>query len=163
MAAPAEASHPEWSAWERDLWSHVTAHVDQEQALLDDYADIAASTGSKAFRYLVELLVEDEVRHHELLVGLADAVQAMADVRADDPAVPYLDFDRVDGGAVRAATRALLAREREDARELRRLRRALRGVEDTTLWALVVDLMRRDTAKHAAILRFVLAHAHETP
>ena len=31
-------------------------------------------------------------------------------------------------------------------------------MEDTTLWGLLVDIMRRDTDKHIAILKFARKH-----
>jgi hypothetical protein len=48
--------------------------------------------------------------------------------------------------------------EEQDRRELKRLRRQLRDVKDTTLWDLLVELMERDTERHIAILRFVSKH-----
>jgi hypothetical protein len=60
---------------------------------------------------------------------------------------------------VAALTDQLLKSERQDARELKRLRRKLRSVRHTTLWDLLVDLMERDTQKHIAILRFAQKHA----
>jgi bacterioferritin (cytochrome b1) len=72
--------------------------------------------------------------------------------------VPRLDLDRVDRTELRATTDLLLEHEKADAKELERLRKELRDVKDTTLWALLVDIMQRDTEKHIAILRFVQKH-----
>jgi hypothetical protein len=52
-----------------------------------------------------------------------------------------------------AETRRLLAFELEDAEQLRRLRKALRGCPKSWLHPLLVDLMIHDTAKHIAILK----------
>jgi FAD/FMN-containing dehydrogenase len=41
---------------------------------------------------------------------------------------------------------------------LKRLRKDLRDVEDTTLWALLVETMQLDTAKHITVLRFIERH-----
>ena len=56
-------------------------------------------------------------------------------------------------------TRELIANEEADATELKRLRKEMRDFEDTTLWALLVDTMQLDTAKHLTLLRFVERHA----
>ena len=61
--------------------------------------------------------------------------------------------------ALREATDRLLENEKKDREELKALRRELRSFEDTTLWALLVELMQRDTDKHIAILGFAQRHA----
>ncbi len=153
VAAPVGAS-----AWEHDLWVHLTEHVRLERGLLDEYAAVARATSSKALSYLVELLIEDEIRHHRMFEELAASLTEW-DIGEDGPAVPRLDFDAVDRSAVAGLVRDLLDRERQDARQLKRLRRELREVKDTTLWGLLIDLMERDTQKHIALLRFVKRHS----
>jgi hypothetical protein len=64
----------------------------------------------------------------------------------------------IDGELLRL-TRRLLKAERADGRSLRRIRRRLRPFADTTLWALVIDMMILDTKKHATILRFLERHS----
>ena len=150
---------PEWSAWERELWATLTGHIEAERELLDEYVDVAKSTGSAALSYLVNLLIEDEMRHHKLFTELAGSLKTLADFGPGDPQVPYLDFDSVDSREVLSSTRKLIAHEEADARELERLRRDVRDLADTTLWDVLVDLMCRDTQKHLAILRFVERHA----
>lgn len=145
------------SVWERELYAHLTNHIEAERDLLEQYSAIAETTQSEAFRYLVGLLIEDEIRHHRIFAEMAKSLEATA-LFTGDPAIPYLDFHRVDGESIRAATKDLLESERDDARECKRLHRELRDLKDTTLWDLLIDLMERDTAKHIAILRFVEDH-----
>jgi hypothetical protein len=147
------------SPWEVDLWTHLTSHVQAERGLLEEYSAVAERSSSKAFSYLVNLLIEDEIRHHQLFTALAASLRLEAEVRSDDPPIPYLDFVQGDRAAVLEATKKLLASEERDALELKRLQRELRDVKNTTLWSVLVDLMYRDTEKHIAILRFVRRHA----
>ncbi|HXQ18809.1 MAG TPA: hypothetical protein VN781_04200 [Acidimicrobiales bacterium] len=147
------------SPWEQDLWTHLSSHVEAERGLLESYSAVAERSPSKAFAYLVRLLIEDEIRHHRLFGELARSLRTEAELRGEDPEVPYLDFVQVDRTAILDATKELLASELQDAKELKRLQRELRVVKDTSLWSLLVDLMERDTAKHVAILRFVRKHA----
>ena len=147
------------STWELDLWTHLTSHVEAERGLLEEYSAIAEQSESKAFSYLVKLLIEDEVRHHRIFTELAKSLKTEAEMRRENPIIPYMDFVHADRDAVLDATKQLLASEGQDARELKRLQRELRDVKDTTLWSLLVDLMQRDTQKHIAILRFVRRHA----
>jgi len=144
------------SAWARELHAHLTSHVENERGLLEEYRLAAEASSSKAFEYLVNLLIEDERRHHRIFSELADSLETMS-LRpgAADPPVPYLDFKQTNTEAVLDLTETLLEREQQDASELKRLQHELRDVKNTTLWGLLVDLMERDTQKHIAILKFV--------
>jgi hypothetical protein len=148
------------SAWERDLFAHVTSHVEAESGLLKEYSAVAQQTESKAFGYLVNLLIDDEIRHHRIFTQLAESIRTVAELGREEPIIPYMDFHRADPAVVLNGARQLLEREEQDARELKRLQREMRDVKDTSLWSLLVDLMQRDTQKHIAILRFVKAHAN---
>jgi hypothetical protein len=146
------------SPWEQQLYDHLTSHVDAERGVLEKYSRAAEQTQSKAFQYLVNLLIEDEVRHHRLFIELADSLRTEATLTGEDPVVPYLDFDRADRQAVLECSKELLANEERDMRELKRLERELKDVKDTSLWELLVELMQHDTEKHMAILRFIQKH-----
>ncbi|HUZ09153.1 MAG TPA: hypothetical protein VMU76_03200 [Acidimicrobiales bacterium] len=146
------------SVWERDLWDHLTGHVRAERSLLETYSAIARETQSKAFGYLVNLLLEDEIRHHRMFTELAGSLKSEAELGGKAPSVPHMDLAQADSAAVLEATGHLIEQEEQDARELHKLQRELRDVKDTTLWSLLVDLMERDTEKHIALLKFVKKH-----
>jgi rubrerythrin len=134
--------------------------VEGERDLLQQYRSAAKTSPSKALRYLVDLLIEDEIRHHRIFTDLAESLKNDALLRAGDPSIPYIDFDQESNrDAVIDLTDQLLQREQADAQELKRLRRELRDVKDTSLWGLLVDVMERDTQKHIAILKFAKKHA----
>ncbi len=147
------------SPWERDLFDHLTEHIIQERELLEEYADAARDTESQALAYLINLLVEDERRHHHLFRQLAHSLKASAELAPTSPEVPRMDFDNENTEKVLEVTKRFLAREKEDLGELRWLHKELRLVQDTTLWDLLVELMERDTEKHIAILGFAHSHA----
>ncbi len=146
------------SAWARDLHAHLTSHVEIERGMLEEYRSAAEASSSKAFEYLVNLLIEDEIRHHRILLELADSLETISLRPREEPQVPYLDFNRSDTQSVLDLTEKLLQREQQDALELKRFQRELRDVKDTSIWGLLVDLMERDTQKHIAILKFVKRH-----
>ena len=150
------------SATDRAVYAHLTNHIDLERGLLEEYREIADNTESEAFRYLVNLLIEDEIRHHTMFKQLADSLETIALMKPREPAVPMIDFSRGDKAAVLEATKRLLDHETEDARELKRLRRELRDSRDDSLTGLLVEIMQRDTEKHIAILRFVRKHTRRS-
>ena len=141
--------------WEQDLFTHLTEHVRDEREALEAYVAAADATDSNALAYVVKLLIEDERRHHTLFQEMAESLKHDAEFRPGDPAIPRLDFNRVDGAAVRELTDQLIAREKADVRELKKLQKSVRDVKERTLWPLLIDLMQRDTKKHLAMLRFV--------
>jgi len=150
---------PGASQWEEDLYEHLSSHVDNEIGLLTAYQAAAAESGSAAFQYLVALIVEDEKRHHRVFQDLCNALRSDVELRPVDGAVPDMaGFGQLPAKVVEL-TDQLLAREEQDAAELRHLSRELRDVKDTTLWQLLVKVMELDTEKHAEILRFVRKHA----
>jgi rubrerythrin len=146
------------SPWDQEMYRYLTSHARIEGELLEAYLDAAKETESKAFAYVVDLLAEDERRHHRFFHEIAQSLRADVEMRGEQPEVPHLDLRRADRERVRSLTKELLENEEHDAVELKRLRKAMRDFEDTTLWGLLVDVMQHDTAKHVAILKFVQKH-----
>jgi rubrerythrin len=147
------------SVWEDDLYRHLSTHLAAEIDLLTAYKDAAEESNSAAFRYLANLIIEDEKRHHRVFEELANALRSDVEMRPVEPSVPDMAGFGDMPQTVIELTGSLLAREEEDAAELRHLSRQLRDVRDTTLWQLLVKIMELDTEKHAEILRFVRKHA----
>lgn len=146
------------TTWDAEVLDALTAHLRAEKELLADYARAAERATEPDVRYLLRLILDDEARHHRVFQEMANALRNARDWRRQEPRVP----DRGQGGIsaeLRGLTERLLAAERTDRRELRALRRRLRPVADTTLWALLVDLMALDTEKHVRILESIAARA----
>ncbi|MGD0084691.1 MAG: hypothetical protein ABSD78_16090 [Acidimicrobiales bacterium] len=141
------------SAWEAELYQHLQEHAKSEEHAQSEYRSIADSTPEHDVRFLIELILEDEIRHHRLIAQLSDALRSLVK-GANDPPIPWLSPQRPRPELL-AATKEFLAAERDDLKELKRLQKELRPVEDTTLWALVVRLLVLDTGKHIEILRFI--------
>ena len=147
------------SVWDRQMFTYLTEHTRREGAMLEEYVATAEGTKSKALTYLINMLVEDEHRHHRFFNELASSLKSEAELSGVEPVIPRLDLRVVDSADLLATTRRLLEHEQSDAAELKRLHKELRDLQDTTLWGLLVEVMQRDTEKHIAILRFVADHA----
>jgi rubrerythrin len=150
------------SVWEHELFTYLTEHTRREGAMLQEYATIAEQTESKALAYVINLLLEDERRHHRFFNELAASLKSEAELSGVEPVIPRLDLRRVARAELLEITDRMLESEKSDALELKRLRKDLKDVEDSTLWGLLVDIMSRDTEKHVAILRFLADHAKPT-
>ena len=148
------------SVWEQELYDYVSSHGAREGAMLAEYQQIAEDEStSPAFRYLAEMILEDERRHHALFDDLATTIRQTAEFRDDDLPIPSLAGLRRDRDRIADITERLLKSERDDSRALDGLRKKLKDVRDTTLWDLLIEIMQHDTDKHIKILRFVHDHA----
>ena len=147
------ATPPGLSVWEADLLTHLNQHMEQEGALLAKYRDLAGQCDADYFQYCVELIVEDEMRHHRLFSELANAIRGAVE-RTDGLAVPTVG-NASNPDELLAATKQLLERERADEKELKRLSKNLRDLRGTSVWPVLVEVMERDTEKHQSILRFL--------
>lgn len=145
------------------LVERVAAHGAAEGELLTEYAALVETAPSPAVRYLMELILADERRHHRTLVEMASAIAWGELPGTPSGATPALDGGMASDEPVVAATRRLLDHERHDHAELLKLRRTLRPYADTTMWSLLVDLMLADTEKHQRILGFILQHLSRRP
>lgn len=147
------------SVWAREMYEHLARHGREEGEILAEYVRAAEDSDSRAFSYLVDLLVEDEHRHHRVFDELARALKADAELDPEDSTIPRLDFHRCEPSEILAVTERLLQREKTDQAELKRLRKDLRDFEDTTLWTVLVEMMEIDTQKHIKLLEYVREHA----
>ena len=140
-------------------WStYSTATAREEGTILAKYQQLAEESQRGAVRYLVNLIMEDERRHHQVMEDIANAVAWRGfDAPAGLRQAPDLDAERAPD-SLREETRRLLEFEERDARELSELRRSLDDFTDTTLWALLIEMMILDTEKHSLILKFLLEH-----
>jgi rubrerythrin len=152
------------SVSDRELVRLLARHGAEEASVLARYEKLAAEARSPAARYLAELIIADERRHHRMLTELANAIAWGEWVHVAD-SVPDLD-PGIRDASVLAATHELLEAEQRDQAELKELRKKLRGYRHTTLWDLVADLLMMDTEKHIHILRFLIERAesrHDVP
>ena len=141
---------------EGELYEHLVTHAAFETKLMTRYEALAESS-TPWVGFLAGLIAEDEERHHRLYALWAESLRALVERDTGDglPALDRID----DPAALIEATEALLSYERKDLKELRMLKKSIDDVKDTTVWGLVLDVMRADTDKHIAILEFVRHHA----
>lgn len=150
------------SVWEQEMYDHLRSHGKVEGEVLDEYQRLANDTDrSAAFRYLAVMILEDEVRHHKLFADMATTMRQMSEVRSEDEPIPSVRGLRADRDSVMDATNRLLEVERSDAKALKRLAKEFEDFNETSLWGLLIELMRDDTDKHIKILRFIQERAQD--
>jgi hypothetical protein len=149
------------SPWDEQLLAHFDAHVTGELELLEGYLSIRDS-GPEHVRYLIDMILTDEARHHQTFTELVNRLRSDIDFRDYEPKVPYVRRDPAGAQDLLEATDRFLAFEHADAKSLRQLRKELHPLRETTLFGLLVELMELDTKKHVAILEFIRRTAERT-
>ncbi len=134
------------------LAAQVRGHIANERAMLEAYATVA--TSEDYVRYLIGLLLEEEMRHHRYFSEIANGLEGAPWAQGVPDVTPEDDPD-----LLLAQTAALVDFERHDLAELKDLQRALTEIEGSELMRLLVELMQMDTRKHIKILRFIGARA----
>jgi rubrerythrin len=140
---------PEW-------WATVShefqAHVREEQQFLDSYRELVDAIDDPATRLLIELIIEDEERHHGLMARLAEEVR---NAPGGNTVTAAPRFSSDDVARLLEPTERFLEAERDDRRRLRALAKALEPLGGQNVWPLIVELMEIDTRKHVRILEYV--------
>src|ERR1700730_13942565 len=101
-----------------------SSHGQREGAALDSYQQLAEESQDEGLRYLVRVIMEDEGRHHQAIAEMLESVHSFPGGLDRQPKVPGMTVR--DYPVLRNETERLLAFEKEDAKELRRLRKELR-------------------------------------
>jgi len=155
----AEKYRPRLGQLDSELLTFVATHVENETALLASYQATAADTPDAYVRYLLQLIIRDEQRHHQFLAEMTNYLRAGIDGSDLRPRIPWLTRPQ-HPSSLRTATRRLIRAERQDRRELRRFRRRLRPLKKTTLLNVIVESMLLDTQKHLLFLRAIRRSTH---
>jgi hypothetical protein len=149
------------SVWERDMYLLMVEHIAKESDVLGRYDEL--KTGATPHvRFLLELIAEDEARHHTVFEQWAETFKSFgALVSPPDDGVPNL-LPEADAARLVETLEELLALEKDDARQLKDLEKRFKDFRHTTMWPLLTELMVLDTRKHIQILEFLIEHAKET-
>jgi rubrerythrin len=134
----------------------LEAHASAEAHDLADCRDLAQRSEDPYVRLLFELIIDDEQRHLALLESMVRHLQDESE-DAPLPKTPSsADSAPLSGVELAAALRDLIRNEHEGARHLRHIGRQDAAVHGG-LYSLLLEAIARDSEKHAAILRFMLA------
>jgi hypothetical protein len=154
-----EIRPPPISRFDAAVLRHLTEHLADEAEILDEYRLLTSSPDAPV-RYLAQLILEDEQRHHRVMTELANQFRSSASLVEHTPQVPWLTKSTDRHGLARSARR-LRRFERRDLRRLRKLARLLRPIRDDSLDPVIVATLEMDTRKHLRYLRELQRIAHK--
>ncbi|MGH8957531.1 MAG: hypothetical protein ACRDVK_02535 [Acidimicrobiia bacterium] len=150
--------------WAQQLTHYLQEHMDTEREALRSYAHLAEETKSDRVRFLIQMVIDDEVRHHRLFQDMIHWIRSEHSGREDIES--RIGKDAASGvGEEREhiieMTENLLEMERDDERELKELERIVTEVADTAWWSSLVEAMRLDTRKHIMLMEAIKDLASE--
>lgn len=149
---------PESASWDDDWWLKIahsfSAHVRDERYVVARYEKLAETTADPGTRFLLEVILEDERRHHALFERLGASVSEPSHSGQAVPAPPVPEPELRE--ELLSETKHFLEIEREDLTGLKDLARDLKPAAHDTMWRLLVEVMQLDTEKHIRILEFLL-------
>ncbi len=146
---------PGLSEFEQQMYDHLLNHVRIEDEVLQGYAALADSVKAGYVRFLLDLIGEDEHRHHGLFLQWADTIKAMG--RLEEGSIPVITRTP-EAAELIPMFEAFIKTEHDDLKELKALSKEVKDFKDTTLWELLIEMMELDTQKHIKILTFLRDH-----
>lgn len=144
--------------WAQRLTHHLQDHMETEREALHSYAHLAEATQSDRVRFLINMIIDDQVRHHRTFRDMIHWIRAEHSQR-DDVEVQMGRGSLTAVGDEREhlveMTHQLLAMLREEDRDLDELETMVKEVADTAWWSALIEVMRLDAKKHVLILETV--------
>ncbi|HEX9259991.1 MAG TPA: hypothetical protein VF855_10680, partial [Acidimicrobiales bacterium] len=77
------------SVWEDRLYRHLTGHVATEATAMAGHGALVERS-SGWVRFVLQLIGEDEARHHALFAKWAESVAAMGELREAPDGIPFI-------------------------------------------------------------------------
>lgn len=145
------------TVWRQELIDVLRGHMDTERGALTRYRQLADEAPDDHVRFLMQLILDDEIRHHQLFDEMVNRLRREGEHRGPE-GLPRLRAS-ADREVLRRETKDLLDIERDDIKELRQLRKQIQKVADTEWWSVLIDIMEADNRKHIGILEFVRDNA----
>lgn len=141
-----------------DAFIHsVEGHIEAESEFLHEYADAIRSHDSPLVRFVLELILQDEKKHHQLLQQVIDRLKADLSFRtrrADDRAIDAIGD--IDVARMVRLTDRFLDEERDGVRKMRGILEQAEPFYDGLL-VMVLKMLVKDSEKHVLMLQFLRA------
>jgi rubrerythrin len=133
------------------------AHTSGEAKHIDAYRDLAQSVADPIVSVLMDLVLEDEERHHDLFRRMTARLRDDVEATRSAEALPYrAATDQGRSRDVADVVESYARDETETARTLRHLAKDARLLYGG-LFGLLLDTMADDSEKHERVMRFVLS------
>jgi rubrerythrin len=138
----------------------LEAHASAEAHDLATYEELAEHSSDPVLKLLISLVAEDEQRHHSLLQSMVRRLQEEVEFVSSPTALPVESGAEAVDRELAATLRTLIRDEHEGARHLRHIARQEPHLYHG-LYPLLLEVIARDSEKHATILRYLLLRVED--
>jgi rubrerythrin len=146
------------SEWDVLALAHIDQHIATEAKAGTAY-DALAEVDDPQIKYLAALIAADERRHHQMLSDIARALRSEVSEQSDEgPLAKAAPLSPEQATALLKEAQKLLAIEKNDVGELKKLHREVHLAPNETIWPLLIEIMELDTEKHIRILKGIERH-----
>ena len=153
MMGQTSGETPEISEVER-LVNEFEAHESQEGKFLQSYKELAGKSDNRVVKFLLQMIVSDEEKHHAITSAMASTLKSDLDWTNRDDAIRGLYDLKADKEKLLSLTEDFIQVEKEGIREYRSLIKESKGYY-RDLFGLLFRSMIRDSEKHIEILEFL--------
>lgn len=144
----------EISPFER-LMARFAAHERQELDFLRGYQDFVDRHGNPLVRFLLQLIMADEEKHHAMVHAMAASLNEGLTGRKRTDRVPQLgEITAEEKAGLLALTADFIHTEKTGIREYKDLIKASKGYYEGVL-VLLLQTIIHDSQKHLMILEFI--------
>jgi bacterioferritin (cytochrome b1) len=144
---------PEISEVER-LANEFEAHEGQEGKFLRHYKDLVGKTDNRMIKFLLQMIVSDEEKHHAITHAMAATLKGDLNWTSPDSAFRGLYDIGKDREKLLKLTEDFIRVEKDGIDEYKKLIKESKGYY-RDLFGLLFRSMIRDSEKHAEILEFL--------
>ena len=137
------------------LLNVIARHARTEAAALVEYEHLATASGDPVVAFVMRMILDDEERHHDLLNRMAASLRDALDGTQSPHALPSAPVASEPSPELAALARKLIDEEHGHVQQMRSLARSEARIGEG-LDALLLEVMARDSEKHAWLLQFVV-------
>jgi bacterioferritin (cytochrome b1) len=133
----------------------IESHVANESEFLEIYADAIGQHDSPLVRFILQLILADEEKHHEVLHRIVARLEADLTMRVQGDAVPApSEIGTVDRKRLIELTDRFIEEERDGIAKSKELMTATDGLHSGLLTMLLRGMVQ-DSEKHVMMLQFM--------
>jgi rubrerythrin len=154
MTGPYESNDREISGIEQILRQFVE-HEREEQEFLNGYSEIVEGCENPLVRFLLQLIMKDEEKHHGLVQSIATTLKDGIIGRRSEGGIPKFEpMTDDDVEKLKALTKEFIKSEKDGIKEYQALMKSCDDMYDGLL-ELLIQTIIHDSRKHMMILDFI--------
>ena len=148
--SPVEQAVPEAER----LLKEFESHDGKEGEIIRSYKEIATKSKDPLIKFLLQLIISDEERHHAVMYAMASSLRGSINWSKPEDTIPTLGELGEEKGELMKLTADFIKLEKEGIKESKKLLKATEGYYQG-LFTLLVTTMIHDSEKHVEILDFL--------